>query len=234
MSDALSSMQNPQIKHVVKLQTDRQYRTEHQQVVIEGRKMVSEVAPLQQIFATKDEMVSGAIEVAPEVMKKISSVKSPEGIVAIAEMPPFSTLESVGKILVFDGIQDPGNLGTLMRTGLAFGWTGIYLLGNCCDPYNDKALRSAKGATFRLKLYQGDDAHLKELSRTHQILVADLDGKSPETLTEAKQRILVLGSESHGVSAACQALGEAVTLPISGDMESLNVAVAGGILMYLL
>ena len=136
--------------------------------------------------------------------------------------------------MVLDGIQDPGNLGTLLRTALAFGWNGIYLLGNCCDPYNDKALRSAKGATFRLQLYQGDKAHLKDLSRTHQVLVADLDGKAPESVNESEKRVLVLGSESLGVSAESQAFGEKVTLPISGEMESLNVAVAGGILMYQL
>jgi len=232
MSDPIASTQNPLIKHVVKLQKDRSYRYEKRQVVIEGRKMVEEVSPLLHVFST--EAVSGATLVAPEVMTKISSVKSPEGVVAIAEMPPFSLLTHLNKILVLEGIQDPGNLGTLLRTALAFEWKGAYLLGDCCDPYNDKALRSAKGATFCLTLHSGDQTHLKQLANSHQILVADLEGTSPENVKIQDRRLLILGSESHGISPETASLGQRVTLPISQEMESLNVAVAGGILMYSL
>jgi len=236
MNERITSVQNPLIKHIVKLQNDRVYRNEKQQVVIEGRKMVAEAKNLQQVFTTdeKDSFGKNTTLVSPEVMKKMSFVKSPEGIVAIVTMPSYTTLESVSKILVLDGIQDPGNLGTLLRSALAFGWEGVYLLDNCCDPYNDKALRGAKGATFRLKLYRGDAQHLKALTEFHQVLIADLEGQTPESLSQVDKRVLVLGSESQGVSEKIRGMGERVTLPISKDMESLNVAVAGGILMYLL
>ncbi|NGX57724.1 MAG: putative TrmH family tRNA/rRNA methyltransferase [Chlamydiae bacterium] len=232
MSEKIASAQNQLIKHVVKLQNDRAYRYAEKEVVIEGHKMILELPSLKTLFVTNEQDVRSdcqSIVITSEIMKKISSVATSEGVLAIVPMPPFSSLESKNTILVLDGINDPGNLGTLLRTALSFGWEGVFLLENCCDPFNGKALRAAKGATFRIPLAQGNS---NDLPKSHQVFVADLEGQAPETFSPSEKRMLILGSESQGVSPECQQLGQKVTLPIS-EMESLNVAVAGGILMYL-
>jgi len=140
------------------------------------------------------------------------------------------------RVLVLDGVADPGNLGTLLRTALALGWEGAYLLQNCCDPYNDKALRAAMGATFRLPLRMGTASTLQQLAEEEdwRCWVADLKGESPESVPTQQKIALILGSEAHGVSEACRRLGRAVAIPMPGSMESLNVSTAGAILLYLL
>ncbi len=237
MTESITSLSNAKVKHLVKLQSDRSSRTRHREIVVEGKKMVAEAPSLKEVFVTRADLAPDGIPmtlVSEEVMKKISSVKTPEGIIAVAPLPPQKPLNGHDKILCLDTVQDPGNLGTLLRTALSFGWTGIYLLNDCCDPYSPKALRAAKGATLRLALFFGDDSHLKELAKTHHTYVADLKGKPLEQTTRKKKQILILGSEGSGVTESARLLGEAVTLPIASEMESLNVAVAGGILMYYL
>ena len=85
-------------------------------------------------------------------MKKISGMQTPEGLVVEIEMPKPAPLEGLKYLLALDGVSDPGNVGALLRTALALGWQGIFILDESCDPFNDKALRSARGATFRLPL----------------------------------------------------------------------------------
>jgi TrmH family RNA methyltransferase len=116
------------------------------------------------------------------------------------------------------------------------GWEGAFLVGEGCDPFNEKALRAARGATFRLPLRTGSWDELQALAtENHWVpLVADLDGKAPSSFHEIKQGILVLSNESHGPSDAALRFCQKVSIPMSGKMESLNVAVAGGILMYAL
>lgn len=232
MSEKITSVHNPLIKHVVKLQNDRFYRLAQKEVVIEGRKMVSEAPVIKTLFVVDERDCQDGcrnIVVSDAVMKKMSSVPSPEGMAALVPRPEFSSLDEKNVILVLDGIQDPGNLGTLLRTALSFGWEGVFLLETCCDPFNPKALRAAKGATFKIPLAFGT---VEDLPKSHQSLIGDLEGEAPESIVLSEKRMLILGSESQGVSAACRKLGRKVSLPIA-QMESLNVAVAGGILMYL-
>lgn len=242
MRKTLSSLQNPLIKHIVKLQENRIFRYENREVVIEGVKMVKETPHLKAVLAAEESLIptlAKGIEtflVTQKIMNKICRAKSPEGIIAIAKMPSFSSLETKNKILALDGVSDPGNLGTLIRTALAFGWQGIYLVGNCCDPFNEKALRAAKGATFKISLQQGEAKQFQEFIKKnpYQILIGELSGIHPEKVKSSKKRLLILGSEAKGVSTELKSLGQNVTLPIAKATESLNVAVAGGILMFLL
>jgi RNA methyltransferase, TrmH family len=238
----INSPQNPLIKHVVKLQEKRSYRRDHREAIVEGVKIIRELQNVKTLLVSDESLIpeninaEKIIPVSESVMKKICRTKSPEGIAAIVAMPPDSSLDKKSKILALDGIGDPGNLGTLLRTALAFGWEGVYLLESCCDPYNEKALRAAKGATFKLPLTQGSLHDFIPFCKKNefQILIADLSGTPPEKIKPSEKRLLVLGSESEGISKEIAALGEAVSLPMAKTMESLNVAVAGGILMHSL
>ena len=241
----ISSLQHPLVKHLVKVRQSRSYRYENGTIVIEGKKLVGEVCLKQEALRilTVDESLIGAgvkakegCLVTQEIMKKISGLQSPEGVLAEVEMPSESVLDGLRYIVAFDGIGDPGNLGTLLRTALALGWQGAFLFNNCCDPYNDKALRAAKGATFLLPMRQGSWEGVKALIEREKLLpvAADIEGENINDFSSENGIFLVLGSEARGLSAETQAFCRKLTIPMSGKMESLNVSVAGGILMHRL
>lgn len=244
MKHVITSLQHPQVKHWVKLRTDSRYRREEKTLIIEGIKPILEL-PLKLIkrviqLPTVNILAEQEIErwvVTEEILKKVSGMSSSEGVFAEVEMPRVKGLQDCKAILALDGISDPGNLGTLLRTALAFGWQGVYLLHNCCDLYNEKVLRSARGAHFKLPIIVGELDDLNKLMHENkmQCLVADVEGAPPEAFdVKDAKRILVLGNEANGPSQEILNIGKKVTLPMSGEMESLNVAIAGSILMYLL
>jgi RNA methyltransferase, TrmH family len=236
----ITSLQHPLVKHLVKLRSDNDYRNEHQTLVLEGGKPIKEVANhIKKLIISESsphfEEISAPekIIVSEAVMKKISGMSSPEGVVAEINMPLYEDYHKWNYILVLDGINDPGNLGTLLRTALAFGWDGVFLLPNCCDPYNEKTIRAARGAHFKLPLAKGQAEDLEKL-KCFQALVADLHGEDPQKLPLEGKRLLVLGNEAQGPGPLVRKFCRPVSLPMMGEMESLNVAVAGGILLYLL
>jgi TrmH family RNA methyltransferase len=161
---------------------------------------------------------------------------SPEGVIAEVRMPSFVLLDKAKQVLALDGISDPGNMGTLLRTALALGWDAVYFLPGSCDPFNEKTIRAARGAHFKLSLAKGNDEQLHEWVKRNKVqsVVADIKGQVPENVPAAQCRLLVLGNEAHGASAAIRQFCQPVTIPMPGEMESLNVAIAGGILLYLL
>lgn len=236
----ITSLLNPIVKHLVQLRQDNDYRHEQQLVLIDGLKPLLEITPwITRIIVSNPDLlthfkIQDALIVTEAVMKKISGMSSPEGIVAEVKMPPLASLNGKKQIIALDGINDPGNLGTLLRTALALGWEGVFLLPNCCDPYNEKVLRSARGAQFRLPLARGTALDLKNLAQKNHLtcFVADLDGIKPEDISKEKGTVLVLGNEARGASVEILNFCTKVTIPMPGSMESLNVAIAGGILMY--
>lgn len=241
----IASLQHPLVKHLVHLRQNSDYRYEHKAVAIEGCKMVAEVGHsrrIKKLLVTHEGLIPAKVHaeeifvVDEAIMKKISGMQSPEGIFAEIEMPSFSNLEGARFVIALDHVSDPGNVGAILRTALAFGWDGAFLIGDGCDPYNEKALRAARGATFRMPLRAGGwsdfDAFTEKLGLTP--VVADLDGSGIADVQNSKGCVLVMGNEAHGPSPELASRSKKVTIPMSGPMESLNVAVAGGILMYLL
>jgi TrmH family RNA methyltransferase len=164
------------------------------------------------------------------------------------------------RLLVLESVQDPGNLGTLLRCAAAFDWDAVWLLPGCCDPSNDKALRASRGAAFKVPLAAGSLEQLLQVvdSRGMVLLAAEPDpaaeetaGMSPTTSSSSNSSggssgsngsggfeglpvALVLGSEGSGLSAEVLAVAQPLAVPMVGDMESLNVGVAGSILMFCL
>ncbi len=234
----ITSLQHPLVKHLIRLRDSSDYRSEQRRVLIQGSKMVHEVAQTTKVYRILTTGVvpplaaEELIHVSESILTKISGVISSDGLVAEVAMPSWDSVAAYTRVLALDAISDPGNLGTLIRTALAFGWEAIYLLQGCCDPFNDKALRAAMGATFKLTLDRGDAAQLHALAMNNawHTLVADLQGRPPGPLKGPI--LLVLGNEAKGPSEAIKTFCQPVTLPMQGDIESLNVAVAGGVLMY--
>ena len=205
----ITSLQHPFVKHLVKLRTDSSYRNEQQLLLLEGLKPVQELSRfVKKLFFTPAYATYAASlpgekwEITDAILKKISGCLRLKESSAEIRMPPYVSLDKQKRVLALDGISDPGNLGTLLRTALALGWEAVYFLPGSCDPFNEKALRAARGAHFRLALATGSAEELQQWVRKKkaQSLVADLGGQSPATVPEASDRLLVLGNEAHGAS----------------------------------
>ena len=240
----LSSLQHPLVKHLVKLRKNRTYRYEQKTVLISGIKLIRE---LSQKFSFKNILLEKTYRplfsynaqqtstTSLDVLEKITGLKTPEPIAAEICMPIFQDLKSSKRLLILDKVVDPGNLGTLLRTALAFDWS-IFLVEGCVDLYNDKALRAAKGATFFLNLTQGNLIDLQSLLQkgSFHIYAADAKGSNPHPNLPEKPIALALGNESHGLSPFIIQRAKKIAIPIKKPIESLNVAIAGAIFMYLL
>lgn len=173
-------------------------------------------------------------------MARLSDASTPPGIVAVVRTALSGAIASAGPVLVLDGVSDPGNVGTLLRTAAAFGASVVSVGG--ADPFGPKAVRASAGACYRVPIHRIDDG---------ATLAADLHGDGrpvlglaadgPLTLVEAVARrpasgvVLVVGSEPHGLSAAVSAATDSlVRIPMAPGVESLNVAAAGAIAMHAL
>jgi len=239
------SLQHPQVQLCQRLREDKKARYQEKKVVISGNKMVQEIAakfPLISLFVEETAQIPpfGSEEcflVSFPLLKKITGLVHPEPIAALVSLPPFFDLGNSRLLLCLDGISDPGNLGTLLRTAYSLGWDGALLTSSCTDPFNDKALRSAKGASFFLKMQSIERDNLFSFIEKYRyfVLIADAAG-SPLSCFEQKIQgrpcMLILGNESQGISVDLRERFSKVSIPIRQEANSLNVAAAGAILMY--
>ena len=203
------------IKEIQSLTTTKG-RVEHGLCLVEGAKLVNEHrGRATQIFQRGN---------APAVIfNKIAAFDTD----IIATVPiPVST-EHTTPFLILDRIQDPGNLGTILRTASAFNFNTIYLI-DCADPWSQKSIRSAMGAQFHLNIHKYNPDHIKGST----IYIADLNGTPLSAIKPTAPFGIIMGNEGRGVSAELKRLPhQVVTIPIK-NVESLNVAVAGGIIMH--
>jgi RNA methyltransferase, TrmH family len=238
----IASVHNRLVSHLVNLRQNRKYREEHGAILISGYKLVKELAekqPPRRIFVEDlDVALPGyeTVQVSHAVLKKITNLPSPEPIAAEFSLPLPSSLKNRAPLLVLDAIQDPGNLGTLLRTALAFGWAAVFFLPNCVDPFSEKVVRASRAALFQLPWKIGTWEELLDLKEKEKLLVyvADIEGKDFKLFQPNKKIMLLLSNEAQGISQMTEKLGEKITIPMEGKMESLNVAIAGAILMYQL
>ncbi|MDN5326403.1 MAG: methyltransferase, TrmH family [Moorella sp. (in: firmicutes)] len=260
----ISSIANRYVKLARSLQK-RSWREKKGFYLVEGVHLLEEAlqagAPLEvvlyspRIFTTPrgEKLVAGlqragyrCLAVAEETMAGISTATTPPGIVAVAPIQAKNLAELLAVtvplhfpslFVIAAGIQDPGNLGTIWRTALGAGATGLILTHGCVDPYNPKVVRSAMGATFRLPVAGGVEPALlaRELRDAGlELVVADVG--APLTFWQVDLRrplALVVGSENHGPGPELLAAATArVGIPLVGPVDSLNVAVAAAILLY--
>lgn len=236
----ITSLQNPLVKHLVKLRQNPKYRLKENSVLISGFKLVREIAKSvspKKIFVTeetKTDLPGERYIVSTSLLKKISGLPSPEPIAAEFPLPSPSNLETKAPLLVLDAINDPGNLGTVVRTALALDWKGVFFLSNCVDPFHEKVIRASRGALFSLPWMVGSWEVLTKLKEKKQLVsyIADIQGTPCSELPPKKNILLILSNEAQGLSEKGAAFGEKITIPMKGEMESLNVAIAGAILMY--
>lgn len=239
----ITSLKNPKVA-AWKALKDRKGRRESGCFLVEGRKMVEEALAsafdvetvlVQEGMELPDGLTMPVYELPAHVLAAVCDTKTPQGIAAVVRMKEQSAL---GKhIVVLDGVQDPGNVGTIIRTADAAGLDGVLLTNQCADVFSPKVLRATMGSIFRMNLRTTDDlpGELTKLrEKGYSILSSQLDG-TPfyEREKVAEQFALVIGNEGNGVSEQVQQTAtHRVRLPMRGGAESLNAAIAAAIMMY--
>lgn len=167
------------------------------------------------------------------------ATQTPQGIAAIIDMPDRSTINysECEYILVLDGVAEPGNMGTIIRTAEAAGIDAVCLMNGCTDIYAPKVVRSAMGSLFRMRFINADTADIEKMKNSGFFVAATaLYNSQPiENVSVSGKRAIIIGSEAHGVSSELVSLADvSVRIDMKGSVESLNAAVAAGIAMYML
>lgn len=251
----ISSKDNDFIKHIKKLK-DKKYRDLSNEYVIEGIKLVGEAiqenVKIKQIVICEECEKADAIskelmyEIAKEeciyvtekVFKYISEVSTPQGILAIIEKNNNEKEIDYSQdiIVALDDVQDPGNLGTILRTVDSIGLNQILVSKGTADAYNPKVVRSTMGAIFRIKIIECEDIErtLKEVKKhKFKIVVSSLQTDNSVYDIDYKKKVIIIGNEANGVEQHIQEMAdEKVKIPMLGKTESLNASVATGIILY--
>jgi TrmH family RNA methyltransferase len=239
LSKTITSLQHPIVKYFVELRKERAVREKKKEVLLAGEKLVRELAekkPLSILMTLEESSGIEAKEkylVSPEILKKVTGLVQPDGFAASIAMPSEAMLENKQRILILDQLNDPGNLGTLFRTALALDWEGVWLTPGTVDPFNDKALRSARGSTFWMPFAWKSKEEICAWAKMKKasLYTADLEGESVDSLSLRCPAALILSSESHGAS---RWPATKITIPMQPHVESLNVAASGAILLFAL
>lgn len=248
--ETITSRHNPLVAHLRRLASSGSYRRERGEFLCDSPKLLHEAllhgAELLTVAATRgmalpDGIHAGVrlVEVPEDVMQLISPAKTPQGVVFTCRLPRTECPQTLtgARYLALDGVQDPGNVGTIIRTADAAGLDGVLLSNQCADVFSPKVLRATMGSVFRMNLRTTDDlpGELTKLrEKGYSILSSQLDG-TPfyERQGVAEQFALVIGNEGNGVSEQVQQTAtHRVRLPMRGGAESLNAAIAAAIMMY--
>lgn len=250
--EKITSLQNQLVKKTAELK-QKKYRELTGTFFLEGKRAVEEALEadwqLFAVFCTEENIAQAenfggkapSYEVDEKVMSKIAATESPQGIGAVVKMKDYGPLENLkfeeGTVLVLDGVRDPGNVGTIIRTADAAGVKAVVLLDETVDLYNPKVIRSTMGSLFHIPVYtKVTEEELTKWAKAQeaQIWATSLDGAT-DLFTEKWPRatVLVMGSEAEGVRRSLQqAADKRIFIPMQGRAESLNVAVATGICLF--
>ena len=244
MTERITSRKNPLLQQVRKLLTSRKDRQQAGLFVADGTKLLEEAVRwwpgLETVILTDGLQAQvpdsvRTVYVPEDVMESISPMRSPQGALFICRLPEPEPFAAKPGMLLLDGIQDPGNLGTILRTADALD-IPVVLLEGCADPYSHKVVRASMGAVFRTKPVQADWVSAAEACQKAGITVAvtALSDRA-EDLRQAplKQMAVVIGSEGQGVRPEVMAgAGAELIIPMNPHCESLNAAIAAAIVMW--
>jgi len=246
----ITSSQNPKIKLVRALLGRAKERREAGAFVVEGVRLVEEAerGGWEFRFALYDEslndrgklIIEGLTvrsievdEVSQRVMKSLSETETPQGILAVLELKQLPITNSPDFLLIPDQVRDPGNLGTLLRTGAAAGVQAVLLPPETTDAFAPKVVRSGMGAHFRLPILSMTWEEIRRKTRGLQVYLADMDGKSYWETDLRRPLALIIGGEAEGASEEARNLAtQSISIPMAGHVESLNASVAGSVLMF--
>ena len=242
----ITSRHNPLMGHIRKLVGSAAYRRETGEFLCDSPKLLQE-ALLWQAEITAVVTISPLpwlpehirqVQVPEDIMSSISPVKTPQGVLFTCRLPqaPLPRSLTGRRYVLLDGVQDPGNVGTILRTLDAFDADGLLLTGGCADPYGWKAVRSSMGAVFRRPIYFGSPEELAAL--LHRSDLPLYGAALREDTVDARQAdytrcVLAIGSEGRGLSREVLDLcDQTIRIPMSDRCESLNAAIAAAVLLW--
>ena len=231
----ITSRSNALITRIRKLVAERKHRRREGVMVCEGPKMLGEAL---RWGAALDTVGVRQVEVPGDLLAALAPTQTPQGVLFLCQLPERALPEKLEgrRYLVLDGVQDPGNVGTLWRTADAFGADGMILLPGCADPWSPKTLRATMGACFRLPVWEGAlDDLVPKLAQAGLPLYATALREDTVDLREMDLRrcAVAIGSEGRGVSqAVLEASAKTVKIPMAEQCESLNAAIAGAVVLW--
>ncbi len=247
----ITSTHNPLVQRIRALQARRREREKEGRFVIEGVRLLEEAgaahvglevvlhvrdldARALRALAQAERAGARPVAVTPEVLRACAETETPAGLLAIAERPARPAPTAPTAVLVLDGIADPGNVGTLLRTAAAAGLDAVYLAPGTADVFSPKVVRAGMGAHFRLPVLDLAWASPPPELAGLRLLVADVDqGPAYDGVDWRAPVGLIVGAEAAGPSAAARAAASsAVHIPMPGGAESLNAAVAGSVIVF--
>jgi len=237
----ISSLDNKKVKFINSLKLAKK-RKEYQMFIVEGMHLVYEAYKngcLEEIYLLENENLEFTCDleityVTYDVMQKITSLNTPAVVIGVCKIK--SNNEIVGdRILVLDGVQDPGNLGTIIRSSCAFSVDTIVLSRNCVDLYNEKVIRSTQGMIFKVNVVIGDLIDIINDLKNDNYLILGTDVNKGVNVKTIKPRryALIMGNEGNGVSGDIKKICDKnLYIKMNSNCESLNVGVATSILLY--
>ncbi len=238
--EVIVSLQNAQVKKWTALK-QKKYRDETGLFLIENEHLVLEALKagvIEEIIMCEgvEERFEGIKTnyVSANVMKKISNNTSLPKYIAICHKLDKSINEA-NRVVILDGVQDPGNLGTIIRTCVAFNYDALYISNDTCDIYNAKAIQATQGALFTLPIYRGDikDFIYSLKKDGFNIIATSLDDSKPLKDTKEKDKMaFIFGNEGNGINKEILDLSDDIVRIEISNFESLNVAIACGIMLY--
>ena len=258
--ELITSVNNQRVKDVANLKL-KKYRTESGMFFAEGLRAVREAVTYAEVYdlffsAAEEEKLDDILKTAKEkgirlyqaddkVMAKLSDTKTPQGVLAVIRIPdhdlqklrPGAASDNNAPVIILDRVQDPGNLGTIIRTADAVGALGVILLEGCVDAYSPKVVRASMGSLFHLPVVQ--DIFPEEVltwcyRNGYEPAATAMKGAANLYKTDlSKKMAFIFGNEANGVSEELQAAAETrLFIPMEGQAESMNVAMAAGVVLF--
>ena len=252
--EKITSKNNNLIKDTKKLFTSSKFRNENGLFVLEGARLcfdvLNSVYEVENLFFTEDmlskyadkindlsQKSNKAYIISPEISQKLSETKSPQGIFAVIKMQPNDNHITGEKLIVLDNVQDPSNVGAIIRSAEALGIDSI-ISYNGCDLYNPKAIRASMGSVLRMNVYQTDDLVLvlNDLKKDGYRIYSTVPDRNATNITDVDFTVksaCVIGNEANGVEQEIKNCSDLlITIPMLGRAESLNASVAASITMW--
>lgn len=236
----IGSLDNKKIKELRKLK-DKKYRDKEKKYLVEGIHLVLEAykkGDLLEIILGENEDVDilvSKVYVSNQILKSLSSLETPYKIIGVCKYPN-EDLELGDKLLILDGVQDPGNLGTIIRSSVAFNISTVVLGNNCVDLYNSKVIRACQGMNFHINIIRRDlKDFIKNIKKEdYYILGTNVnDGSDLKSISNLSKYAIIMGNEGNGVSKEIQDMCDKnIYIKMNDKCESLNVAVATSIILY--
>ncbi len=255
MPEIITSRDNSLIKYAQKLAKSKSFRHEEKLFFAEGLRLCEEIAKTlkpKKLFYTEKvaqkcehllELCSGAYEIKDHVAQKLSATQNTQGVFALFEMnnKSLNSVQNEAKYVIMENVQDPANVGAIIRSAAAFGFSGAVLCGACADAFADKALRASMGAAARIDVIIEESTELAVKcmqNKNIHVYAAALSGSvslNEVQKQNAKGIAVLLGNEGNGLTQnAIDIADTAVRIPMAQTAESLNVSVSAGVFMYAL